>query len=147
MRVPSQAGRAALGFNMTPMIDVVFLLIVFFLVSSHLARQETGLQLDLPDAVTGRRNEVDPATRRVVINVVSAGAGAAQLRIGARTVVAAQLTDILRTELGQTSGHLEVRIRCDRRVPYRFVEPVLAACATAGVWDVTFAVLPQGHPP
>ena len=31
---------------MTPMIDVVFLLIIFFLVSSHLARQETQMELD-----------------------------------------------------------------------------------------------------
>ena len=48
MRVPSNLARGSLGFSMTPMIDVVFLLIIFFLVSSHLAQQEVQLDLDLP---------------------------------------------------------------------------------------------------
>ncbi len=38
---------------MTPMIDVTFLLIIFFLVSSHLAKQENFLKLDLPTAAAG----------------------------------------------------------------------------------------------
>ena len=36
---------------------------------------------------------------------------------------------------------LEVRIRSDRRVPYRVIEPILVACAKAGAWNVTFAVI------
>ncbi len=52
MRLPNQSGRHSVGANMTPMIDVVFLLIIFFLVSSHLARQENRLPLDLPVAST-----------------------------------------------------------------------------------------------
>ena len=48
--------------DMTPMIDVVFQLLIFFLVASHLARQEVQLQLDLPDAGTGQRPTQDPVT-------------------------------------------------------------------------------------
>ena len=40
-----------------------------------------------------------------------------------------------------TDRPLEVRIRSDRNVPYRVVEPVLLACARSGVWNVTFAVI------
>ena len=47
MRVPSNLRSGSLGFNMTPMIDVVFLLIIFFLVSSHLAKQEVQMPLPL----------------------------------------------------------------------------------------------------
>ena len=57
---------------MTPMIDVVFLLIIFFLVSSHLAKQEVQRDLPLPGADSG----VDPAadeSPRVIINVESTG--------------------------------------------------------------------------
>ena len=51
MQVPSSTtSRGEVGFNMTPMIDIVFLLIIFFIVSSHLARQETQLELALPAA-------------------------------------------------------------------------------------------------
>jgi len=59
MRVVSNLSRGSLGFNMTPMIDVVFLLIIFFLVSSHLAQQETQLELDLPEATSGTRPTED----------------------------------------------------------------------------------------
>jgi len=57
---------------MTPMIDVVFLLIIFFLVSSHLQRQETQQELDLPVAQASIEDEAKP-TPRVTINVLEDG--------------------------------------------------------------------------
>ena len=57
---------------MTPMIDVVFLLIIFFLVSSHLARQESQMELELPVAASGA-DDIDQQTPRVTINVKSDG--------------------------------------------------------------------------
>ena len=52
MRLPHNGQSRELSNNMTPMIDVVFLLIIFFLVSSHLARQESRVPLELPDALS-----------------------------------------------------------------------------------------------
>ena len=46
MRIPRSQSRSGFGFNMTPMIDVVFQLIIFFLVASHLTRTETKLDYD-----------------------------------------------------------------------------------------------------
>jgi len=40
-------------------------------------------------------------------------------------------------------GSLEVRIRADRSVPYQIVEPLMLACAKAGIADLTFAVTPS----
>lgn len=140
MRVPSHLGRGGVGFNMTPMIDVVFLLIIFFLLSSHLARQETQLELDLPDAGTGqppREEEI----RRVVVNVLPRQQTAAQIMVGGRLVDDAKLAELIGYESRRAGGQLEVRIRSDRKVPYRVVEPVMIACARAGVWRVTFAVV------
>jgi len=120
---------------MTPMIDVTFLLIVFFLVSSHLARQELQIELNLPDAVTGQRPQ--EAARRVVVNVLSEGT----IQTGGRVVNRDQLQRIFGVERAQAGNELEVRIRSDREVPYRFVEPIMVAAARAGVWKVTFAVV------
>ncbi len=53
MKVPTQLNSGEVDFNMTPMIDVVFLLIIFFLVSTHLAKQEAQLELPLPVAESG----------------------------------------------------------------------------------------------
>ncbi len=121
--------------NMTPMIDVVFLLIIFFLVSSHLARQETQLELDLPTAATGSEPTEDQ-TERITINLLADG----QVMLGAEPATVAQLEQRLAFERQRSELPLEVRIRADQHVPFGQVKPVLVACAKANVWDVRFAV-------
>ena len=140
MRAPSNLGRGTIGFNMTPMIDVVFQLIIFFLLSSHLARQETQLELDLPDATSGLPAKEDDV-RRVVVNVLPEAQPERRIQVGGEVMDAGQLTRLIRYERQQTVGELEVRIRSDRRVPYGVIEPILLACERAGVWNVTFAVV------
>ncbi len=140
MRVPTNASRASLGFNMTPMIDVVFLLIIFFLVSSHLAQQEVQLELDLPEAGSGQRPAEEEA-RRVVVNILPQEQPAGRIMVGGRLMQSDELAELVRYESRRVGRPLEVRIRADRKVPYRFVEPVMVACAEAGVWKVTFAVV------
>jgi len=95
MRAPTNRTRTSLEFNMTPMIDVTFPLIIFFMLA--------GEVVDVPEF------------RR---------------RIG--------------VEAQRTEGALEVRIRADRSVPYRAVEPLLSACANSGVWNVGFTVVHEG---
>ncbi|NLX95467.1 MAG: biopolymer transporter ExbD [Rhodopirellula sp.] len=143
MRTPQTRSRASVGFNMTPMIDVVFLLIIFFLVSSHLAQQETQLELDLPDAASGER-PIDDDIRRVVVNVLPDDGPAPRIQVGSRLVPPEDLDRLIGFESQQTDGKIEVRIRADRHVPYRVVEPIMIACARAGVWKVTFAVVAGG---
>ena len=154
MRIPDNRSRGSLGFNMTPMIDIVFLLIIFFLVSSHLARQETQMELDLPDAASGRRTEDDDHARRVIVNVLAQPSAAnepggddgdGQLMVGGRVLRPDELQKVIEFERRRADGPLEVRIRSDRRVPYRRIEPIMIACAKAGVWNVTFAVLASGE--
>ena len=140
MRVPSNLSRGSPGFNMTPMIDVVFLLIIFFLVSSHLAQQETRDDLQLPSAGSGQRPENDNV-RRVVVNVLPEEKPAGRIMVGGRLMRHKELAEMIDYETRQTGGRLEVRIRTDRTVPYQVVEPVMIACARAGVWKVTFAVV------
>ena len=142
MRVPTNLSRGSLGFNMTPMIDVVFLLIIFFLVSSHLVRQETQLELeelDLPEAGSGQRAD-ESKIRRVVVNVLPDQQSGGRIMVGGRQIRRRELAELIGYG-GRAGRHLEVRIRADRKVPYRVVEPVMIACARAGVWKVTFAVV------
>ncbi len=135
MRVPASQTLSGASFNMTPMIDVVFLLIIFFLVSSHLAQQEVQLDLDLPTATTGG----PPTMRlpaRVTVNVLADG----QVLLGGDPVDVEQLGRRLQYVRRQAGPDLEVRLRSDRHVAYRHVEPVLVRCARNGIWNVTFAV-------
>ena len=133
MKLPSYRRTSSVSINMTPMIDVVFQLIVFFLVSSHLAKQEALLPLPLPLAQTGQ--VADPRAHRAIINVLADG----RIQIHGRPVTQAGLKEVL-GRLQQERGTVEVRVRADRNVPYRYVQPVLVACWQAGVEQVTFAV-------
>ncbi len=135
MQVPRLLRTGEVGINMTPMIDVVFQLIIFFLVSSHLARQEVQLKLPLPEAASGER-ETDPNAPRLTVNVLADGS----LLLAGRTISANEVQQRLRERLGELGEDVEVRIRSHRDVPYESVEPLLVACAKAGVWNVTFAV-------
>lgn len=135
MRRPVIARPRKLGFNMTPMIDVVFLLIIFFLVSSHLAKQESQLELALPVALSGDK-DTPTEQPRVTINVREDGS----LTLAGRPVAATDIGNRLVVAKSELGEDVEVRIRCSRLAPYQFVEPIMLACTKNGIWNVTYAV-------
>jgi biopolymer transport protein ExbD len=138
MKFPSFSKGGEVGFNMTPMIDVVFQLIIFFLVSSHLAKQEAHLKLPLPEAQSGIQDK--PSEKpRLTVNVLADGT----LYFGGREVTAEELRVQLAERKSEVGEEVEVRIRGDRGAPYKHIEPVLRACARAGIWNVKFANFPK----
>ena len=139
MRIPSHTTAGGVGFNMTPMIDVVFQLIIFFLLSSHLAKQENQLALPLPAADSGKPASPDDRPR-LTVNVLPDG----RLLVAGRAVTPDELIPRLRERKSVHGDDLEVRIRSDRGVAYSRVEPILLACARAGIWNVSFAVRRRG---
>ncbi len=130
MRLPNHRERGSVGFNMTPLIDVVFLLIIFFLVSTHLARQEVELGLTLPSATTGYESDT---VRRIVVNLLSGG----EMKIGGQALTVPELESVL---AGEAEKDIEVHIRADSSTRYQFVEPIMIACARNGIWNITFGV-------
>lgn len=135
MRIPVNANRRAVSFNMTPMIDVVFLLIIFFLVSSHLAQRENRIELDLPTAVRGQ-DDVPNDAKRVTVNVTSDG----RMLISGRVIQATKLTQLFVDVADGRSEEVEIRIRGDRAVTYDKVSPIMKSAVDAGIWNVTFTV-------
>ncbi len=136
MRVPSNLKPGQAEFNMTPMIDVVFLLIIFFLVSSHLAKQEAQMPLSLPTAKSGQEI-IDDQQPRIVVNIEADGS----LILAGRRVPQDQLRDRLAAERGRSGDSIELRIRCDRQTPYANVKPVMLAATEAGIWSIAFSVI------
>lgn len=132
MKVPEQNRRTKVGFNMTPMIDVVFLLIIFFLVSSHLARTENNKKLSLPVAESAEDQKPVP---RVTINVVRDGS----IYVSGRRTDAGSLVNILNDVRQDKGDDLEVRIRISKLATYGAAEPIMLACTRAKVWNVSFA--------
>ena len=121
---------------MTPMIDVTFQLIIFFLLSSHLAQQETQMELDLPAAASGRQ-AVDDERPRLSVNVESDGSvmlGSTQTTPRRNDRPAADRTATGWATIWKFASGPTARCRTAS------VEPILLACADAGIWNVTFAV-------
>lgn len=135
MRIPQLLRSSEIGINMTPMIDVVFQLLIFFLVSNHIAKQEAQMPLPLPVADSGAEEDLENRPR-VTINVLPGN----ELLLAGKPVTQAELPERLRTAVSEEGIDVEIRIRSDRRVPYGAIEPILLSCAQAGIWNVAFAV-------
>jgi biopolymer transport protein ExbD len=133
MKVPQYRPSGGTTISMTPMIDIVFLLIIFFLVSSHMASRETAHPIDLPSATTALATEsVSPdATLNILLD------GAMQLQ--GESIQMEGLAPALRRIVG-ADGPIQLRIRTDRTLPYEQVERVLVECSQAGVTDLVFGV-------
>lgn len=119
---------------MTPMIDVVFLLIIFFLVSSHLARQESRLPVELPVASTHNPLNIDPVSLTVTVNRQR------QVLVRGRVVSESDLDSILAQVTAEDGKSASLRLRTDGDVPYGTIEPILKACAKSGLLDIKLAV-------
>lgn len=124
------------SINLTPMIDVVFLLIIFFLVSSTFIQQEVSLEMQLPTAQTGQKAEED-ITKKEIINIPGSG----QLLLRTEPVSLEKLREYFRVRKTTGEQNIPVLLRVARGVPYQEVEPVLLVCAESGIWNVSFAVL------
>lgn len=111
----------------TPMIDVVFNLVIFFLVASHFSTNEALAPVELPVAGSSREDEEDP--RRLIVTITEDET----LYIGDQPVTLEELKVRVQNDLSAQGPEFAVQVRADRRVPYRAVEPLLIACAEAGV--------------
>jgi biopolymer transport protein ExbD len=128
-----------ISLDLTPLIDIVFLLVIFFLVASQTARNESNEKVELPLASQATDSQ-DQVIRRLVVTVTSDQS----LHVGGQVVTLEQVTGLLERARAESAvGEYEVRIRGDRRVPFRVVEPLMVACAQAGITRIGYAVLPR----
>ena len=118
--------------NMTPMIDVTFLLIVFFVVVSQIVDAE-AVPMDLPapdHAVAGVSDEPD----RVIVNLVPLDGGeVAGIIVGGHSIAwdsMDELTAIVHTRL--QGGASDVHLRADRATKYTHIHHVIEAIRAVG---------------
>lgn len=129
---------------MTPMIDITFLLLTFFMLTSHLASAEKS-EIDLPrpdDSQAVDRRFPD----RIIINVGYRGDSAGpELKLGPVTIGSAgELADRL-GELARVNRDAQVILRADRRLAYGIVRQIMEIVAANGLTRLqVVAELPQG---
>lgn len=135
MKLSRLKRKTAPGVNMTPMIDIVFLLIIFFMAVSQISRT-VDWPVRLPDAGPGART---PEAVNITINLDEAG----QTIVLGQTLTRRQLGAALDQELqrvGQQVDRLRILVRCDRDCPGQFVNELIRQLNGRGIRQVRVAV-------
>lgn len=128
--------------NVTPLIDIVMCLIIFFLICGNIAQEETGGDISIPEANLGQ--ELGEMRGRIVVAVSNTKAdpndavGRVEYMIRGKTIRADDLPATLRAEV-QDLPDAKVLVRADRELRYDAISPVLVACAKAKVKSVHFS--------
>jgi biopolymer transport protein ExbD len=119
--------------NLTPMIDIVFLLIIFFMVGTKFTELERKITLRVPEVVD--RGALTAAPERKVVNVYRDGT----ITLDKVPVTLQQLTANLADTRRQYED-LGVLVRGDAKGEFQLVASVLNACKQAGVRDLGISV-------
>ena len=120
------------GIQLAPLVDVLLLLLIFFLLTWNAARNENELDVKVPKAAAAK--EKSAPIGDVVVNVKADG----NVVVNRRTLSAPELTELLKS-LVQLDAEQAVVIRGDEGGAYKNVVGVLNICSEAGVTNVAFA--------
>lgn len=116
-------------FDLTPMIDCVFQLLIFFLVATKFAEEERELDVMLPEASEAQPITVKP--REMFINIDRDG----RYFVTGKTVSLHDLEQVLQMVWVNNPGRASIIIRADQRCPWKFVVAAMNACTKAKIRD------------
>lgn len=128
------------NLNLTSLIDVVFLLIVFFMTASKFTDPARDIDLKLPEVAQGDALSMAPKARSVAVHADG------QITIDKDPVTLEQLKTRL-TEAITAGPHPSVVILGDAGCPFQHIAAAMAACKQAGVTDLSVSVQVAAAPP
>jgi biopolymer transport protein ExbD len=120
------------GMQIAPMVDIVFLLLIFFLMTWNFSRSEMELDVKVPKAQEGKESR--RAVGEVILNVKADG----KVVMNRRELNAADLEAAL-AKIATLYPDQAVILRGDENVDYRHIVEVLDICRRANIWNVAFA--------
>jgi biopolymer transport protein ExbD len=123
------------GLPLTPLIDIIFLLLIFYISIGRIQQIEAQLSIDIPTAKSGEQAE--RAIGEVIVNVDAEG----KLTVNYAEMEIEELRRRL-SRLAEISPGQSVIIRSDGATDWDDVVAVLDACTMADIWNIKFAVLP-----
>jgi biopolymer transport protein TolR len=136
-RLERSAGAKPMSdINMTPLIDVMLVLLVIFMVTAPL--MTSSLKLDLPQAQSAQ-----PADTPAFISIAVDAKG--QLFFGDEPLADAAFTSRVRSA-ARANPKLEVQLRADRSVPYGRVAEVIDLVQQAGLTRIGFVTETPAKP-
>src|SRR6476646_7479317 len=129
MAVQINRGQTLGLLDLTPMMDMVFNLLIFFLVVSQFAQEERELKLQLPEGTAAMPLTAKP--REIFINIDEAG----RYTVRGQAFTADELGGMLVRAAGDNPLTQSVIIRADRRVAWDYVAMAMRLCNQAGIRD------------
>ena len=133
MSITINKGSALASLSLTPMIDVIFLLLIFFLVSTKFTEEERKLDVLLPDA-----SEAQPLTskpRELYVNIDANG----RYFVSGKTLALEELEQVLQKAEVNNPGRASIIIRADERSEVKYLAAAINACVKAGIRDYRLA--------
>ena len=131
------------GVDMTPMIDCVFLLLIFFMVCATMSKVDQTPEVVLP--VAPKAAIPEDLRGRGVVNIVPLGTpvGGGATSEDTPFIIYGQVTDepgLAKAIAERRASEPELRIymRVDRDAEYKIVKRAIRACANAGIFDIIF---------
>lgn len=122
----------AIQFQLAPMIDVVFLLLCFFMTTTLYSQWETEVDITLPTAATGE--SLQRMAGEIIINVFEDG----RLMVNGRQLTLNELGQLLQRVSELFPGQ-PVVIRGDEGANYGFIMSVMDQCRSADIFNISFA--------
>ncbi len=122
--------------QMAPLIDIVFLLLIFFMSASIYHQLESEINITVPTAKES--TEMSRVPGEIIINVKKNG----EIIVNQRHLSFEDLKKMLKRVSGLYEGQ-PVIIRADKETYHKHVIKVLDICAGADIWNVSFATMKQ----
>ncbi|MCA9174564.1 MAG: biopolymer transporter ExbD [Planctomycetales bacterium] len=129
MAVTINKGRALSSLSLTPLIDVVFLLLIFFLVATKFAEEDHEMDVQLPSASEARPLTSQPL--ELFVGISDSGT----FFVGGREVTHEELDDTMGRAVENNPINQSVVIRADKRVPFDYVVQVMDLCNRHAITD------------
>ena len=129
MAVNINKGQALESLSLTPLIDIVFLLLIFFLVATRFAEEERELEVMLASASEARPLTSKP--RELFINIDQEG----RYFVTGKILAPDQLDEVLQSAWVNNPAGASVVIRADKRCRWEPIVAAMNACRKAGFRD------------
>jgi biopolymer transport protein ExbD len=132
MNLRKHAAPVHPGIQLAPLVDVLILLLIFFLLTWNAARNENELDVKLPTSTAAKESTAPLGP--VIVNVKADG----NVVVNRRALAGPELVEMLRGMV-QLDANQAVVIRGDEAGAYKNIVSVLNVCSEAGVTNVAFA--------
>ena len=121
--------------QLAPLVDVLFLLVIFFVVTSHYAKNEQVLDISVPaaDEKEDKKEEIRNVGE-IVVNIKSGG----EIIVNGQTLTEEELLVKLKN-ITSIYKDQAVILRGDQVADFQYIINVLNACQKAGIYNIAFA--------